>query len=264
MSRIERVESADGTVIACHVAGDGPPLVLVHGTTADHTRWSRVIDRLTARFTTYAIDRRGRGASADGGDYSIEREFDDVTAVVESIAGDADLLGHSYGAVCALEATVRAPRARRLVLYEPPLPLGWEMYPPGTVERLEELLAAGEREAVVATFLRDVVRVSEGDLDLMRSQAGWAARVEAAHTIPRELGVDRRYVPDFERIATLRVPTLLLAGGASPPFLAEPTRRLHASIPGARLEVMDGQGHVAMDSAPELFLEHVVGFLGAA
>jgi pimeloyl-ACP methyl ester carboxylesterase len=261
MSRIEHAESLDGTVVACHVAGDGPPLLLVHGTTADHSRWAPVIDALSARFTTYAMDRRGRGASADADEYSVEREFEDVAAVIDAIGGDVDVLGHSHGAVCSLEATLRTPRVRRLVLYEPPLPIGIEIYPPGLIERLDRLLSEGDREGVVSTFLQEVVRMSPQELDLVRRDPSWEARVASAHTIPRELRLADFYEPDFTSIATVRVPTLLLAGGDSPPFLVEPTRRLHESIPGSRVVEMPGQQHVAMNTAPDLFVGHVVEFL---
>ncbi len=261
VSRIERFESADGTSLACDVAGDGPPLVLVHGTGADHTRWAPVITALSADFTTYAMDRRGRGASADAEQYSIELEFDDVAAVIDGIGGDVDVLGHSHGAVCSLEATLRTPRVRRLVLYEPPLPVGIEIYPPGLIERLDQLLAAGDHDGVVATFFREVVRMPEAELDIVRADPSWEARVATAHTIPRELRIADAYDPDFERFATVRVPTLLLLGGDSPSFLVDPTRRLHESISKSTLTVMPGQQHVAMNTAPDLFLEHVIDFL---
>jgi pimeloyl-ACP methyl ester carboxylesterase len=258
---VRRVESRDGTMIACHVAGDGPPLVLVHGTSADHTRWASVLSRLSARFTTYAVDRRGRGASSDATAYSIESEFDDLAAVVDSIGGDVDVVGHSYGAVCALEAALRTRHLRRLVLYEPPLPIGIEIYPPGLIDRLQTLLAAGDREGVVTTFLRDVVRMPADELDLMRRDPSWDGRLAGAHTIPRELRIADVYEPDFARFATVSVPTLLLVGGDSPPFLVEPSRRLNETIGGSRLTTMQGQQHVAMTTAPDLFLTAVINFL---
>jgi pimeloyl-ACP methyl ester carboxylesterase len=261
IGKLAYVESSDGTAIACHLAGDGPPLVLAHGTSADHTRWAPILPALGARFTTYAMDRRGRGASADSSRYSIDRESDDLAAVIDAIGGHVDVVGHSYGAVCALEAALRTPRLRRLVLYEPPLPVGIGMYPPGLLERLDALLDAGDREGVVATFLREVVRMPPDELETLRGDPSWDARVAAAHTIPRELRCLDTYQPDFGRFTTLDVPTLLLLGGDSPPFLVEPTRRLHASIPESRLAVMPGQGHVAMNTAPGLFLEHVLTFL---
>lgn len=259
--RIERFTSPDGTEIACHVGGDGPPLLLVHGTSADHTRWAPVIDELTSRFTTYALDRRGRGASGDAVTYAIEREFDDVATVINSIGDDVDVLAHSYGAVCSLEATLIASRTRRLVLYEPPLPVGIEIHPSGLIESLSEMLAADDREGVVTTFFREVVRMPPEELDVMREQDSWRFRVAAAHTIPRELRIADDYQPDFTHFATLGVPTLLLVGGDSPPFLVEPTRRLHESIPESHHVVMPGQQHIAMNTAPDLFLEHVIDFL---
>jgi pimeloyl-ACP methyl ester carboxylesterase len=220
-----------------------------------------VITALSADFTTYAMDRRGRGASADAEDYSIELEFDDVAAVIDGIGGDVDVLGHSFGAVCSLEATLRTSRVRRLVLYEPPLPVGLEIYPPGLIDRLDQLLAAGDHEGVVATLFREVVRMPEAELDIVRADPSWEARVAAAHTIPRELRIADVYDPAFERFARVGVPTLLLLGGDSPSFLVDPTHRLHESISGSKLMVMPGQQHVAMNTAPDLFLEHVTDFL---
>lgn len=258
---LRRVESRDGTTISCHVAGGGPPLVLVHGTSADHTRWTSVMGELSARFTTYAVDRRGRGASSDTEPYSIESEFDDVAAVVDSIGGDVDVVGHSYGAVCSLEAALRSRHLRRLVLYEPPLPTGIDILPPGLIERLQTLLAAGDREGVVTTFLRDVVRMSADELDRVRRDPSWERRLAAAHTIPRELRIADVYEPDFTRFATVSVPTLLLVGGDSPPFLVEPSRRLNETIGGSRLTTMPGQQHVAMTTAPDVFLAAIIDFL---
>src|SRR5918994_4256030 len=102
----ESVTSLDGTPIAYWRSGEGPPLVLVHGTSADHSRWAPVLPAFEERFTVYAVDRRGRGESGDSEDYSIEREFEDVAAVVDSIEAPVNLLGHSYGAVCSLEAAL--------------------------------------------------------------------------------------------------------------------------------------------------------------
>src|SRR3970040_231447 len=107
--------SKDGTPIACEKTGSGPPLVLVHGTTANHTRWAPVLPALSKRFSVYACDRRGRGASGDASPYALEREFEDVAAVVDGIGGPVDLLGHSYGAICSLEAAALSREPRRLV-----------------------------------------------------------------------------------------------------------------------------------------------------
>jgi pimeloyl-ACP methyl ester carboxylesterase len=93
---MDTVQSKDGTLIAYGRSGKGPPLVLVYGTTADHTRWAPVLQPLEQRFTVIAIDRRGRGGSGDGAEYAIEREFEDVAAVADSLAEQVNLLGHSF------------------------------------------------------------------------------------------------------------------------------------------------------------------------
>ena len=115
------VVSADGTAIAVWRSGAGPPLVLVHGTVADHGRWAPVLPAFEAQFTILNLDRRGRGQSGDAPEYSLEREYEDLVAVIESLDDDVYVLGHSYGGVCALEAALRTDRILKLVLYEPPL-----------------------------------------------------------------------------------------------------------------------------------------------
>src|SRR5262245_54898114 len=131
------ITSVDNTAIAFARSGAGPPLVLVHGTTADHTRWKPLLPRLEADFTVYAVDRRGRGGSADALDYFIEREFDDIATVVDAIGEPVLLLGHSYGAICSLEASLRTRNVRKLVLYEPPIRTAGSLYPPRIVVRLQ-------------------------------------------------------------------------------------------------------------------------------
>src|ERR671915_2340148 len=152
----ETVTSADGTPIACWRSGEGPPLVLVHGAAANHGRWSPVLPALEERFTVYAIDRRGRGGSGDGDGYTMEREAEDIASVVDSIGEPVNLLGHSYGALLALEATLLTQNIRKLVLYDPGIEAGEEIYPSEVIERLEALLEAGDRGEGVATTKRDV------------------------------------------------------------------------------------------------------------
>ena len=113
---VEEVLSADGTQIAAWRSCDGPALVLVHGAAADHRRWAPVLPALEERFTVLAIDRRGRGQSGDSDDYALEREFEDVAAVVEWAGEAVHVLGHSYGGICALDC---APVGLALAAGEP-------------------------------------------------------------------------------------------------------------------------------------------------
>jgi pimeloyl-ACP methyl ester carboxylesterase len=260
--QVMRVVSPDGTPIGCERRGDGRPLLLVHGTAGDRTRWAALLDALAQAHTVYALDRRGRGLTGDTAEYAVEREFEDIAAVVEALDARVDVFGHSYGALCALEAARLTRAIRRLMLYEPPIPLGERIYPRGLAERLKAMLAAGEREAVVETFLREVPRIPEETLQIMRAAPTWGGRVAAAHTIPREMRLDDDYAFVPARFADVRVPTLLLLGGESPPIFARGIEALADSLPDAEVTVLAGQRHVAMDTAPELFLETVERFVG--
>lgn len=159
----------------------------MHGTAADHSRWRPVVPPFEQRFSVLAGDRRGRGGSGDAEPYAVKREFEDVAALAESLGRSTIVLGHSYGGLCALEAAVLAPDLERLVLYDRRSEVaGAEIYAHGIVERLERLLAAGDRETVVATMLREVAGLPPEVIEQMREQPAWSARVDAAHTIPRD------------------------------------------------------------------------------
>ncbi|MGD9894845.1 MAG: alpha/beta fold hydrolase [Dehalococcoidia bacterium] len=258
-----QIRSPDGTPIGYRRTGAGTPLVLVHGGAADGTRWGSVLPALEERFIVYAVDRRGRGLSGDTSTHSIAQESDDIGAVVNSIGGPVDLLGHSYGALLALEAARRSDSVRRLVLYEPPIPTGTPLYSAATLDRMQALIDAGERDAMLATFFRDVVGMPEDELSLIRAQPVWQARVAAAHTIPRELRSIDRYDFKPERFKGMRTPCLLLFGGDSPAFLKDATAAVRTALSASRIAVMPGQQHIAMNTAPDLFLREVLGFLTA-
>jgi pimeloyl-ACP methyl ester carboxylesterase len=122
VSSVQQVESADGTPIAYRVSGAGDAIVLVHGTGTSSADWAFVAPLLRDRFTVVTMDRRGRGKSGDGPEYAMEREADDVLAVLDAVGAEF-LVGHSYGALCSILAAKRMDRLRRLVLYEPPFAL---------------------------------------------------------------------------------------------------------------------------------------------
>jgi pimeloyl-ACP methyl ester carboxylesterase len=253
--------SRDGTAIACQKGGAGPPLVLVHGTAADQARWAPVRPALEERFTVYACDRRGRGASGDGPAYALEREIEDLVAVVDGIGGPVDLLAHSFGAVCALEAAPRAQNLRRLVLYEPPINVGPPVARADLSDRLQALLDAGDRAGVVATFLEEVARVPAAQLERLRRLPASHERVRVASTIPREVRAQGEYVLVPERLRHLAAPVLLLLGGASPPFFRAALARVQAAVPRSELVVLPGETHLAIDKAPDLFAREVIAFL---
>ena len=264
LRQMETITSKDSIQIAYRRGGEGPPLVLVHGTAANHGRWSPVLPALEKHFTVYAIDRRGRGGSGDSDGYAVHREFEDVTAMLDSIGEPVNLLGHSYGALLALEAALLTRNIHKLVLYDPGIEAGEEIYPHEVIERLEALLEAGDRDGVVATTMREVAGLPPETVEHLRTLPVWQTRVAAAHTIPRELRAVKAYKFDPERFRDLGVPTLLLSGGSSPAAFRKAAEAANEALPDSRIVVMPGQGHAAMDTGTDLFTAEVLHFLADA
>jgi pimeloyl-ACP methyl ester carboxylesterase len=262
---VTRAASRDGTEIGYWTSGKGPPLVLVHGGPADHTRWRPLLPYLEPHVTVHAMDRRGRGASGDGPDYGMAREFEDVAAVVDEVAeasGSAvDLYGHSFGASCALGGATLTTNVCRLAVYEPPVSPTLDAYPPGMLERLDALLAEGRQEAAAEVIFREALGMSDDEFSAFRAQPSWPARVAAAHTIPRESRVELAGAFDPELAANISVPTVLLTGEHSPDFLKTDIATLADVLPDARVLVLKGQQHVADVLVPEVFAGHLLAFL---
>jgi pimeloyl-ACP methyl ester carboxylesterase len=256
------ITSKDGVPIAYERSGAGLPLVLIHGAAADHTRWTPILPELEKHFTVYAVDRRGRGQSGDVEPYTIEREYEDVVAVVDSIPGPVNLLGHSYGAICSLEASLKTSNLRKLILYEPPIHTDLkEDHPSDAFNRMDSYLYVGERDKALIVFLEEIVGIPQNEINLLRSLPSWSSRVAAAHTLPREEASVSSYILEPQRFSHMETPTLLLLGGDSPPFFGAAIEALRKSILNSRIEIMPGQRHAAMDTAPGLFSSEVIGFL---
>ncbi|MDP8929724.1 MAG: alpha/beta hydrolase [Actinomycetota bacterium] len=257
-TEIVKVRSRDGTTIACERTGSGPPLILVHGAGSTRLTWRPVLPLLSQWFTVYAVDRRGRGESGDAAEYALEREFEDVGAVVEATGEAASLLGHSLGGLIALEAALLTDRVARLVLYEAVTSI--EKTPTEFIQRLERMVDDGEYERALVTFYQERAHLSPQEIDLVRSTPAWPDRVRAAPTLPRELDAHNAYEPRPDRFAALRVPTLLLSGTAIAEYRAA-MQEMKKVIPNSRLVVFEGQGHVAHATAPEAFASEVAAFL---
>lgn len=256
-----KTQSRDGTSLACRVFGNGSPLVLIHGAGNNGSRWSPLVPLLGGAFTLYALDRRGRGESGDAAEYSLQREFEDVVSVVDSIGGPVDVLGHSLGAICALEAALGTKNIRKLILYEPPIPAGGPLSPRGMVDRMDVLLREGDRDGVVRTMMRELIGMSDTDVEALRNSPGWKGRVAVAHTLPRELRAVDNYRFDNERFRSLNIPPLLLLGEKSPPVFSTAIKMLASALPNSRTVVLAGQQHIAIDTAPKLFAQEVLSFL---
>jgi pimeloyl-ACP methyl ester carboxylesterase len=253
--------SDDGTPIASHFSGKGPPLVLVHGMAGAAARWSPILPWLVRHFTVYAVDRRGRGSSGDHVNYALEREFEDIARVADAIDHPVNLLGHSLGGLIALEAALQSGNIHKLVLYEPPAPPIDALVPPGIIDRLEQLIGSGDREKALVSFMRDVVGMPPDDISHIRSTPAWPDRVAAAHTIPRELRTTELFTFEAHRYENLNIPVLLLLGGDSPELIKSATRVIDAALPDSRIVEMPGQQHVADQTAPDLFTQHLITFL---
>jgi pimeloyl-ACP methyl ester carboxylesterase len=262
-----RVISGDGTEIAYWTGGDGAPVLLVHGAMSDHTRWAPLLPYLEPHASVAAMDRRGRGASGDGAEYRVEREFEDVAAVADELARSSGssivVYGHSFGATCAIGAALLTENVGRLVLYEPSTEAAAAELPAGVVERMEASLADGDREAALDIVFRDVVMLPDEQVAALRAQPAWRGRVAAVHTVPRELAAEIGGAIERERLADVTVPVLLVSGGESPEYMKSDTTTIAAALPDARVVVLDGQDHVGDVLAPEAFAEVVIPFLRA-
>ena len=268
---MECVVSQDGSKISYLVSGrslnnNKPALILVHGTGGSGSRWATVIPLFSRHFQVYALHRRGRNNSAESKGYSIEAEYQDIAALVDRLNSSGIetiyLLGHSFGGICCLEASLLTPHIDKLVLYEPPVcGLGVQVYPVGFLERLEKAMNIGDREAVISSFLTEVVRLTAEELAMFRETDQWENELKTAHTLPRELRAALRYEFDGHRFSAMKTETMLLCGSDSQPFFKVAADMIENGLNCCSQRVLPGQHHVAMDTAPELFARVVVDFL---
>lgn len=256
------VRSADGTRIAVWADGSGPPIVLVHGSPSEHTTFDPLVAELRHDLSTFALDRRGSGSSGDSEEFAIEREFEDVAAVVEAVAtrtgGPVALWGHSYGANVAMGAAALATAVVRLILYEPSFGLA---YPPGSIEAIDAALRTGDRRGAVRAALVDTGAMTAEDFDGFTAGPRWPRVLASAPALARECRVEQDWVYRPGQFAGIAAPTLLLAGSDTDPALAELTRRAAVAIPGARIEVLPGHAHFAFKTDPAAVAAVVRRFL---
>ena len=259
------VRSADGTPISVERIGDGPPLVVVPGALSDVASWSACAPLLADGRSALVVDRRGRGASGDAETYQVEREAEDVLAVLDELGVPTDLLGHSSGAILALEAAERSPaHVQRLVLYEPPVFIDVEDSVPADLpERLDTLLAEGDADGALETFLREGPRTPEGEIRWLRAHTGWQRMLAMARTVTYDARISQMFDPDLDRLASMETPTLMLIGSLSPPRMRKGSEAIAASLPRVQIEELEGQAHIAHQSAPDALAAAVLRFLTA-
>lgn len=256
---ISTVASADGTPIAIECGGAGPSLVIVHGGTGDRSRWTPLFPLLAPKFRVCTMDRRAHGASGDTLPYSLQKEVEDVVAVVAAQPGPVFVLGHSFGAVCAFEAAFHTSKIARLALYEPPVRAGDHS---ATLARMEEMMRAGDREKALMTFMTDIVLMSADEVTAMKARPSWAGLLATVESSVRQDRALSQYRFDPARARALTIPTLLMAGSkTTSPELKRSIDSLRETLRHATLRIFEGQEHNAMDTIPQEFATTLSSFL---
>lgn len=247
------VRTADGTSIFYEQAGNGSPLVFVHGGGVTRHVWNGIRPLLADDFTLVVPDRRGRGDSGDAEDYSFEQEVVDIRTVTDVIDGNPILFGHSFGALLALEAAQEAS-VERLILYEPALLTGKYRNDANLADRMEELLEDGERRRAVKTYFQEAAGVEN-----VENWPIWPDCVDLAESMVRENRAVQNYRLDDD--LDVSVPTLLLMGEKGPEHLRDGTKVLHDVLADSRLVELDDVGHGGISTAPGQVASEVRAFV---
>jgi pimeloyl-ACP methyl ester carboxylesterase len=243
---VNTVTSKDGTKIAFDKQGNGPAVILVSG--ALSSRASVPLDLselLSAHFTVYNYDRRGRGESGDTLPYAVDREIEDIEALIDDAGGPAYLYGHSSGAALAMEATIKlGDKVKKLVMYEAPYSVNdkaeqaWKAFG----QQLTEQLKAGRRGDAVASFMK-LVLVPDEQIEGMKHSPAWPQFETLAHTLAYDYAVVGEEGVPTARAAKVTVPTLVMNGGKSYDFMLDVAQTLSSVIPQAHLRTLEGQDH---------------------
>lgn len=250
MSRFETTTSRDGTVIAYETRGDGPPLVYVTGAVC-HRRFLPIRQGaaiISSAFRVLTYDRRGRGDSGTGAQWSLEAELDDLEAVIDALGGRAALYGHSSGAVLAMHAAQHlAPKVQRVLLYDAP----WVADEAGAATyadlraKVEELLASGRNAAAIKHFLVGI-GMPKMFAHFLPFMPGWRRLKALAPTLRYDMALTAGQ-PPLDLAGTITVPVHVVVGERSPEELHRVAAALAYAIPGATHQVLTGQDHMVSD-----------------
>jgi pimeloyl-ACP methyl ester carboxylesterase len=264
---MNRVTSKDGTSIAYERMGRGPAVILVGGGLDDGSENAPLAPELAEHFTVYNYARRGRGDSGDTLPYAVEREIEDIEALIAQAGASAHLYGVSTGGALALEAAAAGLAIDKLAVYEVPYnvaedwPQRWREY----VERLGTVLAEGRRGDALELFMR-LAGSSDEDVAGARSSPYWPGMEAIAHTLAYDAACLGDGHPPTARLAKVTQPTLVATGGAHPPGAAswvlaldQAADAMAASIPQAQRRTIDGQGHVVDPKALAPVLDRFFG-----
>jgi pimeloyl-ACP methyl ester carboxylesterase len=241
---METVTSKDGTTIAFDRLGSGPPVVLVCGGSVDRTADAALAQELASDFTVFNYDRRGRGDSVDTLPYTIEREVEDIDAVIEAAGGSAHIWGSSSGAVLALIAAESGVPATKLALWEPPyIPEGVPRPPEDQVAQYETMVAEGRTGDAVEYFMTKVIGMPPEVVAEARTQPWWPATEALAPTLAYDARIMGDYSIPRDLVAAVKVPTMVVAGGADFPWMRQTAETLADALPDGEVRILKGQGH---------------------
>lgn len=258
---MEKVTSRDGTSIAFERTGDGPPVILVGGGSTDRTDNAPLAEFLAPHLTVFNYDRRGRGDSGDTPPYAVEREVEDIDVLITEAGGSAFVYGTSSGAALALEAAAGGLPITKLALWEPPFILDESRRPPADqVERYNDFVAAGRRGDAVEYFMSKVVGMPPEFIAEARTQPWWAATEALAHTLAYDATIMGDYSLPTRRAASIKIPTLVIAGGSDFPWMRETAQALADALPDGQTRPLEGQGH---DVDPAVLAPALVEFFEA-
>lgn len=250
---MNHTQSADGTSIAYERVGTGPALILVDGALCRRAfgPMPKLAEQLSRDFSVYLFDRRGRGDSSDAASYSVEREVEDLAALIKVAGGSAFVFGASSGAALGLHAAAGGAAITRLAMYEPPFVAeGTTGHEPDHVVALRKLIAAGKRGAAVRYFMGDMVRAPKPMVFMMQLMVPvWSKLKAVAHTLPYDATIMGNWCVPTQRAAQVRVPTLVMHGGKTDARLSRAANALAAALPNAELRVLPGQTHNASATA---------------
>lgn len=256
---MEKIPSSDGTTIAFDRIGEGPAVILVCGGSTDRMANAALAALLAPRFTVFNYDRRGRGDSGDTAPYAVEREVEDIDAVIAAAGGSAFLYGTSSGGALALEAAASGLPITKLALWEPPFILDESRRPPAdTATTYRELVAAGRRGDAVEFFMSKVVGLPPEFVAGARNAPFWADQEALAHTLAYDATIMGDYSLPTERAAAVTVPTLVMDGGASFAGMGESAQALVDTLPDGHRRTLEGQEH---NVDPEALAPVLVEFL---
>ena len=254
------VQSDDGTAIGYTLTGAGPRLLIVHGSAVDR-RSCYLLDSVLSESRRVALmDRRGRGLSKDGPEYSLTHEAADVLAVLGALEAPIHLVGLSFGCLPVLEAAARCDRLSGVTLYEPPIPT--PKYPFLTAARMDEverMIAEGRLREAAQVVLLEAISATESEMREIDAVPGaWAAAEALLPVTAREFRIILSYVPRPEALARITVPIAVMVGGESSPQFRAGAELLVAQHPASRLRVVPGLSHLAPLIAPAPLAEAIL------